>query len=91
MTTEKYALLAATLANGGISPYTGEKIFLDPNSVKFCLSHMLSCGMNHYSGEWAFNIGLPAKSSVSGMTLLVVPNMMGIAVWSPKLNEWSNS
>lgn len=59
--------------------------------MKGVLSQMLSCGMNTYSGKWAFQTGLPAKSAVSGMTILVIPNTMGIAVWSPHLNNDYNS
>ena len=47
--------------------------------------------MNTFSGKWAFDVGLPAKSSTTGMTILVIPNKMGIAVWSPRLNTDSNS
>jgi glutaminase len=52
---------------------------------------MLSSGMNTQSGNWQFDIGLPAKSSVSGVTIMVVPNTCGICVWSPKLNKDFNS
>lgn len=47
--------------------------------------------MNTYSGKWAFNVGLPAKSSVSGVTIMVIPNTMGIAVYSPLLDKYYNS
>ena len=84
------SLIAATLANGGVCPTTGERVFAEEN-VKNCLSMMHSCGMYDYSGEFAFTVGIPAKSSVSGVVIAVVPNLMGVAVWSPRLDTCGNS
>ena len=52
---------------------------------------MSASGMKTYSGEWNFKIGLPAKSGVSGITIMIIPNVMGIAVWSPLLDKHYNS
>ena len=84
------ANIAATLANGGTSPVTREEIF-SPSTVKNCLSLMGSCGMYDFSGEFSFKIGLPAKSGVSGVVILVIPNVMGISIWSPRLDALGNS
>ncbi len=88
--TYDLAAAAATLANAGTNPLTGEVIFKS-STVQNCLSLMLSCGMYDFSGEFAFKIGLPAKSGVSGALMLVIPNVMGISIWSPRLDEIGNS
>ncbi|XP_011304026.1 glutaminase liver isoform, mitochondrial isoform X2 [Fopius arisanus] len=84
------AVMAATLANGGICPITEEKV-LRPDSVRDVLSLMHSCGMYDYSGQFAFRVGIPAKSGVSGSLLVVIPNVMGICTWSPPLDPLGNS
>lgn len=84
------SIIAATLANGGVCPLTNERIFSN-TIVKNALSLMSSCGMYDYSGEWAYTIGLPAKSGVSGIIMGIIPNVMGVAVFSPKLDELGNS
>ena len=90
MNSTQASIIAATLSNGGICPLTNERIFSN-DIVKNALSLMSSCGMYDYSGEWAYTIGIPAKSGVSGIIMGIIPNVMGIAVFSPKLDELGNS
>merc|ERR1712018_620229 len=90
MTAESERVIAATLANGGVCPITGERI-LRPASVRNVLSLMLSCGLYNYSGDFAFKVGLPGKSGVAGAIILVIPNVMGICFWAPPLDELGNS
>ena len=90
LNAQALAVAAGSLANGGVCPLTGDKIF-KPKTVQNCLSLMSTCGMYDFSGEFAFTIGLPAKSGVSGVLMLVVPGVMGICIWSPRLDPLGNS
>jgi glutaminase len=88
--TVDLATIAATLANGGIQPLNGKKLF-ESNSNRDILSLMFSCGMYDTAGEWSFSVGLPAKSGVSGGILAVVPGKMGIAIYSPLIDQHGHS
>lgn len=84
------AVMAATLANHGINPVTGVKA-QEPEYTCRMLSVMQSCGMYNFSGEWIFRVGLPAKSGVSGGVLALAPGLLGIGVYSPRLDINGNS
>lgn len=84
------AVMAATLANGGVNPMTGERA-LESTYVKDLLSVMYTCGMYDFAGSWAYRVGIPAKSGVSGGVLAVVPGQFGIGVFSPPLDAQGNS
>jgi len=87
---ESLSVFGACLANEGTCPTTEEKV-LSPHVVRDVLSLMHSCGMYNYSGQFAFKVGLPAKSGVSGALVLVVPGVMGIGLWSPPLDALGNT
>lgn len=88
--TQGMSVLAATMANAGVCPLTQRRIF-SPTTVKNCLSLLLTCGLYDFSGEFAFSVGLPAKSGVSGAFFLVIPDVMGISIFSPLLDAYGNS
>lgn len=90
VTARDLALMAATLANGGVNPVTGARA-LEPRYVRDVLSVMYTCGMYDYAGEWAYTVGLPAKSGVGGGIIAVVPGRLGLAVFSPLLDKRGNS
>ncbi len=90
VTCHDLAVIAATLANDGLNPITHERA-VDADYVQDMLSVMYTCGMYDFSGEWAYRVGLPAKSGVGGGILAVAPRKLGIGVFSPLLDTRGNS
>ena len=90
VTAETVAVIASTLANGGVTPITGETV-LRPEAVRDVLSLLHSCGFYESSGYFAFKVGIPGKSSVAGSMMMVLPNTMGVCLWSPPLDSYGNS
>jgi glutaminase len=84
------AVMAATLANRGINPLTGQQA-VRGEYVESILSVMGSCGMYDYAGEWLYRVGMPAKSGVAGGVIAVLPGQLGIGVFSPRLDSRGNS
>ncbi|PSB13160.1 glutaminase A [filamentous cyanobacterium CCP2] len=84
------AMLSATLANGGVNPVTKERA-IDERYVQDVISVMLTCGMYDASGEWAYRVGLPAKSGVGGGITAIAPGKLGIGTFSPPLDAKGNS
>lgn len=90
VTSKDASIMAATLANKGLNPLTRKNI-IDKDKVQYILTHMLTNGMYTESEKWMTDIGLPAKSGVGGMIIIVVPGVMGIGIVSPPLNKAGNS
>ena len=78
------------LANHGIDPITNKR-FVTQSQAKRINAIMLTCGHYDASGEFAFHVGLPGKSGVGGGIVAIVPDVMSICVFSPRLNSWGNS
>ncbi|MFE3147015.1 glutaminase A [Streptomyces sp. NPDC059218] len=84
------AAMAATLANGGVNPLTGDAVVPEPVAAQV-LAVMATCGMYDASGEWLLRVGLPAKSGVSGGLIAAGPARFGLATYSPRLDPGGTS
>ena len=90
VTCRDLAFMAATFANNGVHPVTGKRA-VPAEDIEAVLSIMATCGMYDYAGSWLYDVGLPAKSGVSGGVIAVMPGRFGIAVFSPPLDGNGNS
>ena len=90
VTAHDLAVMAATLANNGVNPLTGEQV-MKAYAVARTLSIMTSSGMYDYAGEWVYRIGMPAKSGVGGGIVAALPAQLGLGTFSPRLDEHGNS
>ena len=90
VTARDLAIMGATLANGGVNPMTGQRV-MDEKNVPGVLAVMSTAGLYENSGEWSFNVGLPAKSGVGGGIVAIVPGKFAIGTFSPPLDDAGNS
>src|SRR5882762_10147882 len=90
VTARDIAVMAATMANRGVNPVTGEQV-MTPYAISRTLSVMTSSGMYDYAGEWIYRVGIPAKSGVGGGILAALPARLGLGSYSPKLDSHGNS
>lgn len=90
VTTRDLAMMAATLANRGVNPLSNEQV-VDQTVVRQVLSVMATCGMYDAAGDWATQVGIPAKSGVAGGLIGALPGQLGIATFSPRLDVHGNS
>ena len=90
VTARDSAVMAATLANRGKNPVTGEQV-ATPYAISHTLSVMTSSGMYDYAGEWTYRVGIPAKSGVGGGILAALPARLGLGSYSPRLDAHGNS
>ena len=90
VTTVDLAVMGATLANGGVNPLTAKRAIAKAN-VAPVLALMAMEGLYTASGDWAYTVGLPAKSGVGGGLVAVSPGKLAIAAYSPPLDQAGNS
>jgi glutaminase len=90
VTAQDLAVMAATLANGGVNPVTQDRI-IDPIHCQHVLAVMVTAGLYENSGDWLYETGLPGKSGVSGGLVTVAPHKGGLATFAPPLDEAGNS
>jgi glutaminase len=90
VTARDIAVMAATLANRGRNPLSGEQV-ISPYAVARTLSVMTSSGMYDYAGEWIYRVGIPAKSGVGGGIIAALPSQLGLGTYAPLLDSHGNS
>jgi glutaminase len=90
VTARDLAMMAATLANHGVNPLSGEQV-VSEGVIRQVLSVMATCGMYDAAGDWATQVGIPAKSGVAGGLIGALPGQVGIATFSPRLDVHGNS
>jgi glutaminase len=90
VTAKDLAVMAATLANGGVNPLTKEPI-IDAIHCQHVLAVMVTAGLYENSGDWLYETGLPGKSGVSGGMVTVSPGKGGLGIFAPPLDEAGNS
>ncbi|MBO9627760.1 MAG: glutaminase A, partial [Microbacterium sp.] len=90
VTSADLAVMGATLAAGGRNPVTGEQV-VSAETSRDTLALLASCGMYERSGEWLFEIGLPAKSGVAGGIVAIAPGKGAVGAFSPRLDPAGNS
>ncbi len=90
VTARDLSVMAATLANKGINPLTGEQV-ASSYAVARTLSVMTSSGMYDSAGRWVYNVGIPAKSGVAGGIVASLPSQLGLGTYSPRIDDQGNS
>lgn len=90
VTAKDLAVMAATLADGGVNPITKERV-IEASVCHYTLAVMATAGLYETSGDWLYDIGLPGKSGIGGGILAVSPGKGGLGTFAPLLDKAGNS
>jgi len=90
VTARDLSVMAATLADGGVNPVSGERV-VEASVCRYVLAVMTTAGLYESSGDWLYDVGLPGKSGIGGGIITVSPGKGGMAVFSPRLDRAGNS
>lgn len=90
VTATDLAVMAATLADGGVNPITGERV-VDRDVCRYTLAVMTTAGLYETSGDWLYDVGLPGKSGIGGGIATISPGKGGLGTFAPPLDPAGNS
>lgn len=90
VTVRDLSVMAATLAAGGTNPVTGAAV-IAPLVSRRVQAVMAATGMYDRTGTWMTEVGIPAKSGVSGGVIGTLPSFLGLSAFSPRLDSAGNS
>lgn len=90
VTSDQLSVMAATIANGGVNPKTGKRVF-DENITPKITALIATVGFYQHTGDWLYTSGIPAKTGVGGGVMGVLPGVLGVCAFAPPLDEAGNS
>ena len=90
ITAEQLSVCGATIANRGVNPKTGRRVF-DASFSPQITSLIATVGFYEHTGDWLYTSGIPAKTGVGGGVMGVLPGIMGISAFAPPIDESGNS
>jgi glutaminase len=89
MSCAELALAGGFLARHGVRR-DGSRL-MSRSDAKRINAIMLTCGTYDAAGEFAYRVGVPAKSGIAGGILAIIPGRCSMCVWSPGLDDKGNS
>jgi glutaminase len=90
VTARDLAVMGATLANGGVNPVTGLAV-VGARACHYAMAAMVTAGLYETSGDWLFDVGVPAKSGIGGGIVAAATGKGGLGTFAPRLDAAGNS